>query len=155
MTTIAWDGKNVAADRQMSSSTGYIYPGSREKLVSDSDSGRTYAHTGHAALFDPLIAWHKAGSDPKDVPVGAASDDTDILIVFEGGKCFGYRMSVPYPIEFFAPEAWGSGDLIAIGAMEAGATAQKAVEIATRRDAMTGCGILVENIEMRVIPTDA
>jgi hypothetical protein len=155
MTTIAWDGRHVVADRQMSSSLGYIYPGFREKLVYDSDSGRTYAHTGHAALFEPLIAWHKAGADPKDIPVGAVSDCPDMLIVFERGKCFGYRMSVPYPIEFFAPEAWGDGDLIAIGAMEAGATAEKAIEIAIRRDVMTGCGILVKNVEIMVIQTDA
>lgn len=126
MTTIAWDGRTVAGDNQARSGN-YRCPQGMHKIRRVGD--RVYAVTGSAPLVQPMIEWHQKGAKPADIPQ-VKGDSYCRLIVFEKGRCYLYTSEIPYPDEYFAPNAWGSGDDFAIGAMHAGADAKRAIEIA-------------------------
>ena len=134
MTTIAWDGKSVAADSQCTYGS-YISPENFKKLIKRGDV--VYACTGTGALFKPLIEWYYAGADPNTCP-HLGKEGGAALLVFRGGKSLVLKTDMPYPDELHAPDAWGSGADFAIGAMKAGADAQRAVEIAIECDPYTG-----------------
>lgn len=141
MTTIAWDGKSVAADGQVTYGGQYIGPKSFREIKRIDDT--VYALVGSAALFDPFIKWYRDGADPYD-PLCVEKDDTTALLVFQDGQCLMYKTNIPYPDELHAPDAWGSGCEYAIGAMMAGADAKRAVEIAAVCNPGTGGEICVE-----------
>lgn len=144
MTTIAWDGLTVAADG-LKTRGGYLNPtGDFSKLFVD--GAAVYAILGSAALVRPLIDWVKAGANPVDIPKDKG-DDRSIILVFENKACFAYSTDLPYPEEMFAPDAWGSGGEIAIGAMDAGAHAHRAVQIAAARNPGTGGKITSINLD--------
>lgn len=142
MTTIAWDGKSVAAD-SMAMSGNYVMPKRAVKICRIGET--VYAGTGSASLFNPMIKWHHGGADPKDLPV--AKNETLTLIVFERDRCFTFRSDEPYPDESFAPDAWGGGYQYAIGAMKNGADARRAVEVAIECVSCTGGEITVESLQ--------
>ena len=147
MTTIAWDGRFLASDSAKFRGSYHRVPGNFQKIVTV--GGVVYACTGSAALFHPLIEWHKAGAEPADVPKDREDRSTSLL-VFEGGKCRLYCTDLPYPEELIAPDAWGVGDDYAIGAMLAGANARRAVEIAKMVNPQTAGDILVIDLARRL-----
>ena len=137
MTTIAWDGETLAADRRLAGwmDTGKIFP------LSD---GRVLAGAGWMDEVLEVAAWLNAGGDERDKPnvqAEDAEDATDYLLL-DGGKL--YWLTAPYlrPIEVRdGMAAIGSGAKYALGAMEAGATAAEAVLVAARFDPGTGGGV--------------
>jgi hypothetical protein len=135
MTTIAWDGKTVAADTQAELGP-YTSPVPHYKIKREEDV--VYAISGTFALFQPLITWHRSGAFPSSVPKVESDDASTVLLVFEGNRCFALTPSLPYPDECFAPDAWGTGARFAIGAMKAGCDAKRAVEIAIECDVHSG-----------------
>lgn len=141
MTTVAWDGKSVAAD-SMAVAGGYVKPQKAVKIRRVRET--VYACTGSFSLFEPMIAWHQSGADPKDLPV--AKNESLVLIVFHEGRCLCFRNDEPYPDESFAPDAWGDGYQYAIGAMKNGADARRAVETAIECAVYTRGDITVENL---------
>ena len=52
--------------------------------------------------------------------------------------CTSFTPKMPYPEEYFAPEAWGVGADYALGAMDSGADAKMAVERAIKREIWLG-----------------
>ena len=144
MTTIAWDGRFVAADSQCVAG-GYAKPETARKIRRIGDL--VYAVSGLYCMFDAMIEWHRQGADPREVPACKSDGDDIVLIVFyPSGRCWSYRSSVPYPDEAFAPDAWGSGYQFAIGAMKARCNAETAVSIAAKCDVGTGGDIFVEEL---------
>ena len=136
MTTIAYDGKTLAADRQMG---GWMNVGKIFKLKDGS-----YA-AGAGNNFDAIrriVAWLIAGSKQDARPEIREQDAPDLLIVDKHGVC--NWMTWPYhegPVitePFFAV---GSGSEYALGAMASGMSARRAIEIACRFDAHSGKGI--------------
>jgi hypothetical protein len=125
MTTIAWDGKTVAAD-SLKVYGAYASPGNYEKIIQR--AGIVFACAGNASLFEPMIKWYLDGADPKECP--CVGKDEAALLVFRDDKAFYYRTEAPYADEPHAPDAWGAGSEFAIGAMHAGADARRAIEIA-------------------------
>jgi hypothetical protein len=119
----------------MSSAGEYRTPAPAQKLKMRGQE--VFALSGEAALFEPMIEWYLAGANPKEVPTGTPGH-TSSLVVFKAGRCFSYKTTLPYPDEFFAPDAWGSGQDFAIGAMKGGADAKRAVEIAIDCNPHTG-----------------
>lgn len=150
MTTIAWDGKTVAADSQAQCGD-YRIPESVKKIRRVGDT--VYALTGQASMFGPMIAWHQAGAHPDSVPKCSDDDANNSgLMVFKDGRCLRYKAAVPFPEEVFAPDAWGAGCYFAIGAMVAGdvtgnpISAETAVKVAIRCNSDTGGDVMVEEV---------
>lgn len=134
MTTIAWDGKTLAVD-------SYVNQGD---IITDKDGIKIFYDVGdyHAAaiagLLIPLgdfVEWLK-GEKEKDHPKA----DGEIVVVDSNGDAYSFFPDDSHnPTQRrMSPYATGSGRKLAIGAMEAGATAIEAIEIAARRDPFTG-----------------
>lgn len=130
MTTIAYDGRYLAADTLM------VRGGNRSeqplcKLVAR--DGFAYAFGGQWwAIAKELIARGRRLPDPKGlegvmVTVQASSRQASVI-----------TSDVPYPDLEAAPIGFGTGGDIALGAMGAGLTAMEAVAIAARWDLKTG-----------------
>lgn len=136
MTTIAWDGRYVAADSLMISGS-YKHPMPYQKLRLG--NGVVYGLTGFAAWFDAWIKWYEAGADPAATPAcNLSGDNAGSFIVFAKDNVKFYTREMPYPLKLEAPDAWGSGAEYAIGAMMAGAKADEAIRIAIKVDHGTG-----------------
>ena len=146
ITTVAWDGRYVAADSQITygDRTRGLSPCQKIKVI----DGVVYALSGSAALFQPMIDWYLAGHDPKEVPTDRPDAGSD-LIVFKGGRCTLFCTSMPYPLEFKAPEAFGSGSSIAQVAMSMGADARRAVEEAIKFDTCSGGDIQIVDLQAK------
>lgn len=137
MSVVAWDGKMLAADKQMNcaslkSKCTKIYKMDEEVL----------AFTGDMEVGLLLIGWYKEGADPAKYPeVQKDKDRWTRLIVVNKELCFFYEMlPVAIPVEdSFA--AWGSGRDFALGAMAMNADARQAVEIANRFSTDCGFGV--------------
>jgi hypothetical protein len=110
-------------------------------------NGAVFGLTGNGALFDPMIQWYIDGANPEALPKCAeAYADTALIVFRQGHACF-YKVNLPYPDDAAAPDAWGAGADFAIGAMEAGASAEQAVELAIRREAYCGGPVQVIDTE--------
>jgi ATP-dependent protease HslVU (ClpYQ) peptidase subunit len=149
MTTIAWDGKFIASDGQKSSGN-YICPGSATKIIRRENM--VFALTGISSLFEPMIDWYLKGAAPKECPrpLSENSSSFSILIIFKEGKAFKVSSNIPYPEEVFAPDAWGSGGVWAVGALKAGADVRRAVEIAIECDTSSGGEIQVMDLSFQM-----
>lgn len=105
------------------------------------------SHLAGAGYYDQIVevvAWLNAGSDPKERPVFPADLDegSELLLIQANGEAFWLTWPYLRPVkinEDFA--AVGSGSEFALGALAMGATAKRAVEIASRFDQATGKGI--------------
>ncbi len=135
MTTIAWDGCTVAAET-LAVVSGTRSPGHADKLLRIGNI--VYAFSGADAYFRPMVAWHQAGAKPADFPKEMRDEYDSGLSVFEDGKCFRYTTKLPYPDEYQAGSAWGSGTDFAMAIMADGGSAEHAVEIAMKLDPHSG-----------------
>jgi len=130
MSTVAWDGKNISADKQVTAGTLKFSVGTKLRLISD---GRVCGGTGTYTDLDLFVEWveHGKAFEPDD--------DFEALVVSkDGAHLYDVRLR-PIPVQ--APFAIGSGSDFAIGAMAAGASASKAVGIATQYNPNTGFGV--------------
>ena len=139
MTCIAWDGRMLAADRQ-ATNAGMRRVVSKLRLLPDS---LWMTGTGDASILAEMMAWFEAGANVEKFPKRQASDDGGAFLVVRRAEILVYeRGPIPLPLH---PDnkiaAWGSGRDYAIGAMEMGADAAKAVEIACRWEVYCGHGV--------------
>lgn len=141
MTTIVYrDGVLVSDSRAYS---GRKLPiGSKDKIHRLSDGSLVGVSTTLPGLSDELIAWFEAGADTQDLPDCSPSDQHGgfvALRIMADGEVFYYQNratpSGPLRAAFFAI---GSGEEYALGALEAGAGAREAVEIACKLDPWSG-----------------
>lgn len=133
MTTVVYRGGIVAADRRVTNG-GWVMFDTDVKLTHLPD-GRILAETGDSCSVGALKAW-VAGDRAEKQPDGDCriiEFSAESIVVFEG--CGSYPMN---PNGFYA---WGSGSVPALGALHAGATAIRAVEIAALVDPCTGGGV--------------
>jgi len=133
MTTIAWDGKTLAVDSAQS--RGDIITGLKmKKLYLDVGPFKAVAISGVTQNYEPLIKWIKCGGDNPSI-----SDHFSILCINKKGQCFGLHDGDQlYFVRRKDKCSEGSGWQIALGAMDAGATAIEAIKIASKRDVYTG-----------------
>ena len=128
MTVIAWDGKSVAAD-SLATFGGYRSPLWAQKITRRDDF--VYGITGFFGWFDAWIEWHRAGADPQRIPAASVPmDRCGNFLIFTRDSAFCCSAQMPYLQRTGAPDAWGDGCEYAIGAMLAGASAQRAAEVA-------------------------
>jgi 20S proteasome alpha/beta subunit len=140
MTTWAFDGKVLAADRLAGShySVGKIF-----KLP---DGSYLTGSGTYDELFEVATWIIQFGMDPDKRPT---IDETSVVIVDKKGKASWLTVPWLRPVAILEPFcAGGSGSDFALGAMEAGLGAKRAVEIAMKFDKMSGNGV----DSLRVVP---
>lgn len=144
MTTIAINANEIAADGLHTWGNeirGMSFPKLRR------DGATIYGLTGWAAMFDALIAWHKAGADPKDVP--PSDGDWTLIVVDRPGWVAKYTKGCPYrdELSLSVPIGFGSGGDYAAGAMWAGKTPSEAVALVSEYLSDSGGAITVFQIQ--------
>lgn len=136
MTCIAWDGKELAADKA-STVVGLSMTVTKIHKV----YGRLIAFTGDADPAMQMLAWFKAGADPAKYPEDMKKDETTAYVIEAGGQILKYTKSA-YPEKwedrFFAA---GSGRDYAMAAMYLGKSAREAVEVACHFENSCGNGV--------------
>jgi hypothetical protein len=145
MTTIATDGRTIAADGLRRTGWGCKMDMTVEKI--HVRYGRIYALAGSYALVTPAIEWHHKGADPHDLPRCEKDDGWSLMVLERDGSIATYNNQAPYPEKQSFPFIMGSGCDYALGAMDHGATPEEAVRIACRRDESTGGEIQVIDIK--------
>lgn len=136
MTTIAFDGRYLAADTLTVRGGNRVEQPLCKLAVRD---GVAYAFGGTWwALTDELIRWHQSGYSFADFPNPKGLDGALLAVQADSRQAVLLTAEMPYPdLESF-PAALGTGSDLALGAMGAGVTAMEAVRIAMRWDLMTG-----------------
>lgn len=136
MTTIATDGLSMAGDGCVSGN-GIRHALDFRKIFKLKD-GRIAGFSGVSYAIPSFLAWLEAGGDMPDL-----DDDFEALVLQTDGRCLSYNHK-GYSIEQPVPAVTGSGGAIALGAMLAGASPARAVEIACERDTGTGGKVISE-----------
>lgn len=140
MTTLAWDGTTLAADR-------LIHHGGMRTAatkIEKTEGGCLLGFAGDYALSRELFEWFRRGRDPHAYPMfqqGPEGAPVDLLCIEPGGRVLIYSRS-PYPQVIEEEDvALGSGREFARAALFMGATAKRAVEVAIALDVYSGIGI--------------
>ena len=132
MTTIAFDGETMAADKQTNG--GYIEGG---VVKVRKINGSVYAATGGLEETEEFFAWVKDGGDKPPMKDFEALEAKGKNCWWHGERLMRCKTTIPAAI--------GSGARFAMGAMMAGADAKTAVNISAKLDPHTGCGIKTIN----------
>lgn len=132
MTTIAWDGKTLVADRRVS--YGTLSDASMTKIAK-TKRGLCGA-SGTSATCAAFRRWFMAGEKGNPTMFKEA-EDANGFIIRKNGARFMYDKYGWYEVDP-GPFAIGTGWEVAMGAMSNGATAQEAVQIAAKLDGATG-----------------
>jgi len=163
MSVIAYDGKTIAADHMAS------YGGAQIKCdkLFQIEPHIIVGFVGEHGMGKALVDWFTQGAKQEDYPRPQSEDAAATLVVYTkhvNGTtdpngvpiCMFYTTSSPVPLELKDhPMAWGSGGQIALGAMVAGASATKAVEIANTHAEGCGFGVSTFNLKKRSKRNDA
>lgn len=135
MTTIVYRGGTMAAD-----SRGYAglnqSLGSKSKIRKCPDGTLIGCSSAKPGQSEAVMAWFIAGADPMKTPTfGSEGPDFTLLVVKpDGSALYGHScfyLSGPLTAPFYAI---GSGAHAALGALEMGASAERAVEVACLHD---------------------
>lgn len=137
MTTIATDGKTMAADTLINGSG--VKHGHVTKLY-QAENGDIIGVAGSAFRILPFIEWYNGD---RKTPFEADPENFEALVLTTHGTIHAFNHAGDYIIESGPNAAAGSGSAVALGALDAGASPQEAVEIACRRDLYTGGNITV------------
>ena len=141
MTTIATDGKTMAADTQMTGA--YIDRTNAVKISFSSDMKLVCGATGSAQDvedFKRVIGGMTENEFPARIKFGHEYKDFEALIMSEGDVFWVGEAGVP--VRVGAPASVGSGEKFAMGAMMSGKTPKEAVEIAMLLDPHTGGDVI-------------
>lgn len=141
MTTIATDGKTMAADGQVQDHTDTIVALDHRKVFKLAD-GRIVGGAGNSFDVRSWIDWLEKGKE-GECPVQSPQFSGLILNTDGSAIWVDHKgREAPTPV----PCAIGSGLQFALGAMDAGASPSKAVAIARNRDVWTGGDIVSESL---------
>ena len=140
MTTIAYREGQLAADTQLTN--GGLVEGFRRKI---GRRGRVlFAAAGLSSLCLNFEAWVRSGCDGAPPSMGGREGPNAVGLIFtDDGRCVKFCPDEG-ALSFTAPfYAYGSGGVVALGALEHGASAEEAVASAMRWDTCTGGEITV------------
>lgn len=130
MTTIAWDGKILAADSQGTAAGAIEYY--HNTKIKRLKSGAVMASCGDRADGFAVQSWIDGKSDKPVV-----SDGFEAIVIEKGkAKVLVHPSLHPYPVK--PPYAVGSGWRWALAAMDHGKNAPDAIRYAKTRDVNTG-----------------
>jgi len=134
MTTIAWDGKILAADRLGQIGDWKFDDGPKIHRLS---GGRHFAAAGQCAIGERVRQWADTG---RDKPVLKEGDAFSGILVTSDGDAYLLEYAL-LPMRIQPLFAIGRGAQFALGAMAAGADAVQAIEIANRLCVHSGFGV--------------
>jgi hypothetical protein len=144
MTTIAWDGETLAAD--CCSWSGGARRKVRKVFKVKSPGGRQFlvAFAGNGDYAMQILAWMR-GERQRPEPL-AFLEQSDLpnqcaLVIDEKRRVWQLANTLTYTRMREKFYAYGGGQDFAWGALEAGATARQAINIAIKRSDMAGLGI--------------
>lgn len=147
MTTIAWDGKSISAEGQLTCDDVIVQSDCRKVRV---QGHVIFALTGALVLFDQLVDWWFAGCDPQKLPVMHGPDRGWCLVVIDlrDFPVVAHQITSedPYADPCPAPWAWGTGRMVALGALAAGQSAEEAIRTACKFDIYSGGDIITVNV---------
>lgn len=146
MTTICWDGKTLAADRQLTSS-GTPFLTTKCHRLKD---GSLFASCG-ALELNAAARLYLNGEAEK--PAMGKDDDFDGLLIKPDGSAWMLNKllhAIPIESPYYST---GSGRDFALVALRMGKTARAAVELAAEFDIWTGMGVTELTIEP-ALPAD-
>lgn len=141
MTTIATDGKSMAADSRGCANN--IVRNDSEVKLHRISGGRITGCSGTIGAAKAYIAW----LDKNDGSAKPKVDDGFRALVLHPEGRIEVHCNDEMPDIAQAPAVLGSGGSLALGAMLAGASPAEAVEIAAMRDPFTGGTITELSIE--------
>lgn len=142
MTTIAWDGKLLACDSQ-------ITFGQEEHTIIKMHKvpDGIAAFSGVYCYAMQIIEWLRGERDAKDYPYprsGKDEDGSSVIMVTGEKKLFVYEWYSHIPMELTSGQyAQGSGSMAARAAMLCGKNAREAVLIASQIDNSTNSDIYI------------
>lgn len=148
MSVIVWDGQTLAADKQMTNG-GLMLICSKIFKIGDDLVG----FTGDYDYGLGMKHWLETGADPHSFPSNQNDKDSwvGVLVVKPDGRVLKYdRCPHPYDLSQNRFVCLGSGRDFAYGALEMGADAVRAVEVACKYEASCGCGIETLTFEEQV-----
>lgn len=136
MTTIAWDGTTLAADRQSTWGGTPIPTRKVFKLQAPDGSFILYGGSGNSIQLGSFHRWltGEAGVMPSIA-------DAQFMMIDQRHRVWIAHNSMDWHHIYVKRWAMGSGADYALGAMGHGATAREAIRIAARLDTGTGLGI--------------
>lgn len=139
MTTIAWDGKTLAADRLRT--VGNTPMGATKLFRVEAPfysgglkGGILFGACGDSWDCAAFRLWVEGGNPPTPKNLGVVAIDARGVCWYGGETLIFHEVELPY-------WACGSGADYALGAMAAGKPAREAVEIASGLDVHTGLGV--------------
>lgn len=143
VSVVAWRDGVIAADRQGTCSDMRLLSVKMRRLP----SGVVVAWTGTQSQGLILADWYEAGADPAAWPkFQEDKDDWTRLIVASKAGVYCYERHPRREEQIDPFLAWGSGRDFAMGAMAQGASAARAVEVASQYS--VGCGMGVDVMEL-------
>lgn len=145
MTIIACDGKHIAADGQWNNRQHRDAHTAKKLVV---EQGHIFGICG-TEILDVLIEWYFDGHNPKNLPHLGQNEAWELIVITPDNNFLLCNVDIPYPRKYQPPFASGSGTAFAMGAMLAGASARRAVEIACQLDLYCGPPITVIDLETR------
>lgn len=138
MTVIAWDGRILAADKQVTMN-GIKFSTTKLKYLGNGDYA---AMAGDINCCLAMMEWYKDGADRDKFPqLGNGNDNSSLLLVIRNNLSAVYYENSPFAVNVEDRKiAFGCGRDLALGAMAAGAGAFEAVKIACQFDIHCGVG---------------
>lgn len=141
MSVVVWDGKQLAADRQVTDGGMICNTTKIREIKKGKFKGFLLGAVGATATANLLMDWFEAGANPQHFPFEYAKSDMlgATLVVITQDKDIWRYDHLPVPIVM--EDEWystGSGRDFAYGAMKMGADAVEAVSVACHYS--TECG---------------
>lgn len=149
MTTIAYDGKSIAADSQSTLSSEQIYQDECQKLFADVGPFAVLGICGNLQDCRDVIEVVKDFTkidQIRSLDFESLDWSCCMLAVTNEGSVWHYTGSSSFELQPELPFAVGTGAAYALGAMHHGANAQEAVATAARFDIFTNMNIQVAHL---------
>ena len=132
MTTVATDGKSMAADGRMTSGSDQIMSEKVKKVVRIRDM-----LVGGAGCAYSLRAFQEYFMGKSDAEKPKLHEDFHGIVLFEDGRVHSFNSEWQL-IDEEVPMAIGTGGMLALAAMDCGKTPLEAVQLACTRDVFSG-----------------
>lgn len=132
MTTIAWDGKTLAAERQITASTEISCFAKKIRKTLD---GRLIGAAGTLGATDALLDWLESGGERPEFL--EEKQHAEAIEIHPNGDVWFHAQFHKSKV-CRGKHALGSGSSYALAAMECGKNAKDAVKIAIKFDANSG-----------------
>lgn len=147
MTTIAWDGKTLAGDRQVTSNSSRV---TEVTKIAKRKDGALVGACGETCTASAFIRWFlddEQGPKPE-LKTHTPECNAGAIVIRPNGKAEAHDQFGWHPIET-KYYAMGSGDAFAIMAMRLGQSATKAVKLASEFDVYTNSKVNSVSLEKK------